>query len=120
MQLLVLASLIPTIQFLIACSMQKQRGRPGPFYHMNDVSVYLGRQRGGEGFPIERTSLRPYLVVSAPSTGVSNVCEVKNVPLLVQNEERVREMHSFDRGPLPASVYLGRHRHHSRDKMDQA
>ena len=21
--------------------------RPGPFYHMNDVSVYQGRQRGG-------------------------------------------------------------------------
>ena len=40
---------------------------PGPFYCVNDVSVYLGRQRGG-GVPdcIERTSLRPYLVVSAP------------------------------------------------------
>ena len=24
-------------------------GRPGPFYHVNDVSVYLGRQRGGRG-----------------------------------------------------------------------
>ena len=22
-------------------------GRPGIFYHVNDVSVYLGRQRGG-------------------------------------------------------------------------
>ena len=30
-----------TVHFLIACSMQKQRGRPGPFYHVNDV--YLGR-----------------------------------------------------------------------------
>ena len=28
-------------------------GRPGPFYHMNDVSVY----RGGEGSPIERVHL---------------------------------------------------------------
>ena len=27
--------------------MQKQIGRPGPFYHVNDISVYLGRQRGG-------------------------------------------------------------------------
>ena len=42
-------------------------------------------------------SLRPYLVVSAPSAGVSNVCEAKNVPLLVQNEEQIREMHSFER-----------------------
>ena len=29
-------------------------GRPGTFYHMNDVSVYLGRQRGG-GVPNETT-----------------------------------------------------------------
>ena len=32
--------------------MQKRRGRPGPFYHVNDVSVYLdilyySRQRWG-------------------------------------------------------------------------
>ena len=27
--------------------MQKWRGRPGPFYHMNDVIVYLGRHREG-------------------------------------------------------------------------
>ena len=27
-----------------------------PFYHMNDINVCLGRQRGrGEGSPIERT-----------------------------------------------------------------
>ena len=32
-------------------------GRPGIFYHVNDVSVYLGRQRGEES-SIERTSLR--------------------------------------------------------------
>ena len=38
-------------------------GRPGPFYHVNDVSVYLGRQRG-EGSSIERKSLRPYHVTS--------------------------------------------------------
>ena len=37
---------LPTIQFwsLAVC---KSRGRrPGSFYYMNDVSVYLGRQRG--------------------------------------------------------------------------
>ena len=48
-----------------------------------------------------RTSLRLYLVVSAPSAGVSNVHKVKNV---VQNEECVREMRSFDQGPLPSSL----------------
>ena len=51
----------------------------------------------------------PYLVVSAPSAGVSNVREAKNVLLLAQNEECVHEMCSFDRGSIPPSVYLGRH-----------
>ena len=49
--------------------------------------------------------MRPCLVVSAPSAGVSNVHEVKNVQLLFQSEVRVCEMHSF--GLLP-SVYPGR------------
>ena len=66
---------------------------------MNDVSVYLGRQR--EGSPTEGTSLRPYLVVSAPSARVSNIFEVKRVPLLVQNEEHMHKLCSSDWGPLP-------------------
>ena len=74
-------------------------GRPGIFYHMNDTIVYPGR--GGEGSPIERTSLRPYLAVSAPSAGVSNFRESKNILLRVRNEERMHKMHSFDGGPLP-------------------
>ena len=57
-------------------------------------------KRGG-GDPIDKTSLRPCLVVSAPSAGVSNICETTNVPLLVQNEECVHKMRSFDQGPLP-------------------
>ena len=52
--------------------------------------------------------LKPCLVVSAPSAGVSNVREVKNVQLLFQREVRVREMDSFDQGPLLPSAYLGR------------
>ena len=59
-----------------------------------------------EGPPIERTSLRPCLVVSCPSAGILKVCEVKNVPLLAQNEEHVHKMRSFNQGPLPPSVYL--------------
>ena len=35
----------------------------------------------------------PDLAVSAPSAGVSNVCEVESVPLLVRNEECMHEMH---------------------------
>ena len=30
---------LPTIQFLIACSMRNRGGKPGIIYHMNDVSV---------------------------------------------------------------------------------
>ena len=70
---------LPTIQFLTACS---GGGRPGPFYHVNDVLV----DRGEEGSPIEKTSFRPYLVVSAPSAGVSSVHKVKNLPLLFQTK----------------------------------
>ena len=38
----------------------------------------------------------------------------------IKNKECVFKMHSFDGGPLPPSVYLGRHWRHSCDKMDQA
>ena len=51
------------------CCVQKQRGgRLGRFYHVNDISVYLGIYREREGYPIEKTSLMPYLVVSTPSS----------------------------------------------------
>ena len=36
---------LPTIRSLTVC--KNGRGRSGPFYHVNDVSVYLGRHRGG-------------------------------------------------------------------------
>lgn len=45
--------------------------------------------------------MRPYLVVSAPSVGVLNVCEAKNVSLLAQNEEHM----IFRSGSLSLSVY---------------
>ena len=66
----------------------KRREKAYPFHHVNDVSVYLGRQREG-GSLIERTGLKPHLVVPLP---VSNVCEVKNIPLL---EECVQKMRSL-------------------------
>ena len=57
---------------------------------MRSVSTEGG---GGAGSPNEGTSLRPLLVVFISSTGVLNVCKVKSVPLLVQNEERLWVMH---------------------------
>ena len=38
----------PCSQTLPTISVLHREGRPGPFYHMNDVSVYLSRQKGGE------------------------------------------------------------------------
>ena len=48
-------------------------------------------------------------MVSASSAGVLNVHEMRNVPLLVQNEERVQEIRSFDWGPLPPLCLPSRH-----------
>ena len=94
---------LPTVHFWLLAVCKNGGGRPGIFYHVNDVSVYLGRQKG-RGIPIKRTRLRPYLVDSAPSAAFLNIRKVKNVPLQVRNEERMREMRSFDGGPLPPSV----------------
>ena len=44
---------------------------------------------------IEITSWRPFLVVSVTSTEVVNVHEVKNVLLLLQDEEYMSEMFCF-------------------------
>ena len=67
---------LPTVQF-IACSMQEQRGRAGPFYHMNDVSVYLGQQRVGEECSSRKISkfevLRLLLVASETLLSIAAV-----------------------------------------------
>ena len=77
---------LPIIRFLIACSMQKWRGEALVHFIILRHQC-LGRQ-GGRG-PLSkeraRASWRPDLVVSAPSAGFSNICEVKSVPLMVQN-----------------------------------
>ena len=72
---------------------------------MTSVSTLV--DRGGEGSPVERTSQRPDLLVSAPSTGDSIVREAKGVPLLVENKERVREMRLSISDPAPLRL-LGR------------
>ena len=48
---------LPTIQFFDRLQYAKTGGgRPGPFYYVNNVSVYLGRQRGG-GVPRRNNEL---------------------------------------------------------------
>ena len=60
------------------------------------TSVSTKVDRGVGGVPLPKNEL-----VSAPSAGVSNVRITKSVLLLVQNEERLREMRPFVLGPLP-------------------
>ena len=71
-----------------------------------------------EGSLIERTSLRLYLAVSAPSTRVSNVREVKKC--IAPGSKRTTRMQNVSFRSETPSVYLGRHWHHTCEKMDQA
>ena len=48
--------------------------------------------------------MRPFLIVSAPSTGVLNVRKAKDVPLLIQNEEPVRKMQKESTVPDPFPI----------------
>ena len=52
----------------------------------------------------QKNELRPYLVVSVLSAGISSVCKAKNILLLVENKECMRKMRSFDRGLLSPAV----------------
>ena len=89
---------LPTVQILITCSMQNGGGRPGPFYHMNDI-LSTQVDKGWDRSSIERTSLRPYLVVSAPSAGVPTIHKANYVPFLVQTKESVHKVLLSDLSP---------------------
>ena len=91
---------LPTVQFLIVCSMQNKGGRPGSISHANDVSVYQGRQRGGEEFLIERTHFGHVLSFEPRAVCFS----LQNLKLQDQASSLF-----FQWGTLRASVYLGRH-----------
>ena len=94
--------------------------RSGPFYHTNDISVYLGNGGGGMGPPTPwiiqyayyiihadtKNELETFLYSVCPSAEVPNVYKAEDLPLVVQVKEHVHEMCSFDRPPLPHSVYL--------------
>ena len=63
----------------------------------------------------------PQVFINCYSKLLTTLCVVsKNLPLVVQNKERMCKMPSFNRGPLSSSIYLSRHWCHSYDKMDQA
>ena len=80
------------------------RGRLGPFYHMNDANVYLGRQREGERGP--RPSWKPFLVASVKVLKFQTFMKLHGNFQLVRDEEHMHEMY---RWPFRPSVYLGRY-----------
>ena len=89
---------LPTIQFLIACSMQKKKnegGRPG--------SIYLGRQRVVGFSLVERTHFTHALFVLSQERCIFRIANVQTSRAWVMNRPQPR---SFNRGPLPPSVYL--------------
>ena len=97
---------LPSI-FLIGCNIQNRGERPCPFYDVTDISVYLGRYKGG-GVPHRRTRLRSFLVVSVPSTGHSNIRKAKNIPLQIPNNTHTKCVLSIG-DPSPLFTKVGRH-----------
>ena len=77
----------------------------GPFYDMNDASVYLGRQRGERVSDRKNAFMHMFLVLNSSAWGINYKIRSKAC--------------SFDGGTFSPSVYQGGHWHHSCDKMDQ-
>ena len=97
---------LPTVQFLIACSKQKRKGKAWSILSHEQHFVYLGRHRG-EGCLIEETSLRPHLVVSVPSAGFRMITKRKAYHSCFKRRTCVRNVF-FWLGTTPPPVYLGR------------
>ena len=91
-------------------------GRPSLFYHVNDVSVYLGRQRGG-GSP---RAFRARILHFEPGAVSFSLSERLKLQCLGQKLQEKASSSFLWQGTPPPSIYQGRHWHHSRDKMDQA
>ena len=101
---------LPTAQFLVACSVQKQRGKTWSF------SVYLGRQRGG-------SKIKELIFAFFQERYLFHFANVWNSSSWNRNYKIRLQACSFNQRPRPPpqpSVYLGRHWCHSRDEMDQA
>ena len=94
-------------------------GRPGSFYHVNDISVYLGRQRGRR-VPNQKNAFHAHTLCFEPGVVHFSFSNVTNSSVWGTNHKISLQAHSFNGGPLPPSVYLGRHWHHLHDKIDQA
>ena len=109
---------LPTIQFLITCSIYAKLEGEGvsTFITLSDINVYLGRQRGGGeegiwGFFMQCRSLC-----------WSSECSQSEKVATCGTGQRTHVWNAlFYSRTLPySSVYLGRYSHHLRDKWYQA
>ena len=98
---------LPTVQFLIACSKQKRKGKAWSILSHEQHFVYLGRHRG-EGCLIEETSLRPHLVVSVPSAGFRMIAKRKAYHSCFKRRKCAKCILLIGDHSPPAPVYLGR------------
>ena len=106
---------LPTVQFLIACSMQNKGGRPGHLLMwMTSVSTL------GEPWS-KRCISRMHSLILNQEWYAFCFASIWNSSTWSRNYKISSLACSFDGRPLPPpSVYLGRHWGHSRNKMDQA
>ena len=99
---------LPTVQFLITCNFQNRRGRPGRFQHVNDISVYLGRQRWG-GVPHHKITFCAHLLCFEPGAVHFSLHECSKLQSLFEPETTYKirlQVHSFDGGPLLPIIHL--------------
>ena len=94
---------LPTVQFLISCSMQKLTGKTWPFYHMNDVSIYLGRQRRG-GVPGRKNAFHECILRFEPTVVHLSLSEPSKLQYYGQKLKEKPQVRSFD---PPLLIYRG-------------
>ena len=112
---------LPTVQFFFyRLQHAKRRGKAWSIL-VNDVSVYLGRQREeGGGVLHRKNELEVFSCNFCPkSWSFEHSRSEKCTALSSKQRTHVRNAF-FWSGTPPPSVYLGRHWHYSHDKMDQA
>ena len=99
---------LPTIQFLIACSIQKRRGKDWSILSRDGHQCLpIGRQRGG-GSPIERRHAFCACVLRfvPGAVYIFYFVNIQNSSAWGRNYKIRSQARSFNGGPLPPSVYL--------------
>ena len=104
---------LPSFWLLAVC--KNGKGRSDTIYHVSDVNVYQGRQRGKRPL-MKRKISRPFVRCSVDSSAVvPNVHQTKSCRSLLIRTKNVCVEHMLFQ--LKAScMYVGRYWHHSHDK----